>query len=100
LLCGHTTKIVALEACNPNDAYQPNEHIASNNYASTIKTRFYSDYYNKSGKTFISDVFPTPSGTQMKIQTENSGRVKSRGTPLGSQHFGGVEGRAGTLGLE
>jgi hypothetical protein len=54
LLCGHTTKIIALKACNPNDAYEPNEHIASNNYASIIKTKFDANYYNKSGRTLIS----------------------------------------------
>jgi len=54
LLCGHTTKIATLEACNPNDAYEPNEHIASNNYPSTIRTKFDIDYYNKSGRALIS----------------------------------------------
>jgi hypothetical protein len=33
--------------------------------------------------------------TQMWVQTENNGRVGSQGTLLGSQHFEGVEGRAG-----
>jgi len=31
-----------------------------------------------------------------EYQTENSGGVRNWSTLLGSQHFGGVEGRAGT----
>jgi hypothetical protein len=30
----------------------------------------------------------------MRVQTENSGRIRSRGTLPGSQHFRGVEGHA------
>jgi hypothetical protein len=33
-------------------------------------------------------------GLKCESQTENNGRAKTRGTLLGSQHFGGVEGRA------
>ncbi len=41
------------------------------------------------------DALPTPWRTQMWVQTENNGKVRSRGILLSSQHFGGVEGRAG-----
>jgi hypothetical protein len=34
-------------------------------------------------------------GLKCESQTENNRRVRSRGTLPGSQHFGGVEGRAG-----
>ncbi|CAM6033085.1 unnamed protein product [Sphagnum compactum] len=54
LLCGHTAEIAALEACNPDDACEPTEHIASSSYASTIRTKFDTDYYNKSGRAVIS----------------------------------------------
>ncbi len=39
-------------------------------------------------------------GLKCESQTENSGRVKSRGTLPGLQHFGGVEGRARTSGWD
>ncbi|CAK9231339.1 unnamed protein product [Sphagnum troendelagicum] len=54
LLCGHTAEIAALEACNPDDACEPTEHISSSSYASTIRTKFDTDYYNKSGRAVIS----------------------------------------------
>ncbi len=39
--------------------------------------------------TPTSDALPTPWKTQMWIQVENSGRRRSRGTFLSSQHFEG-----------
>ncbi len=39
-------------------------------------------------------------GLKCESQTENSGRVRSRGTLLSSQHFGGVKGRAGAPGWD
>jgi hypothetical protein len=36
----------------------------------------------------------------MKVQIENNGRARSRGTFLDSQHFRGVEGRVGTPGWD
>ncbi len=39
-------------------------------------------------------------GLKCESQTENSGRVRSRGTLPGLQHFGGVEGCVGALGWD
>ncbi len=54
LLCGHTIEIATLKACNPDDACERTEHIASSSYARMIRTKFDADYYNKSGKVVIS----------------------------------------------
>jgi len=52
--------------------------------------------------TFGSKVFLTHSqlleGLKCESQTENNGKVRSRGTILGLQHFGGVRRRAEALG--
>jgi len=39
-------------------------------------------------------------GFKCGSQIENNGRARSWGTLLGSEHFGGVEGRAGTPGWD
>jgi len=39
-------------------------------------------------------------GLKCESQRENNGRVRSRGTLSGSQHFGGVEGCAGASGRD
>jgi len=39
-------------------------------------------------------------GLKCESQTENSGRIRSRGTFSGSQHFGGVEECVGALGWD
>jgi hypothetical protein len=39
-------------------------------------------------------------GLKCESQIENNGRVRSRGTLFGSQHFGEVEGHAGALGWD
>jgi hypothetical protein len=39
-------------------------------------------------------------GLECESQIKNNGRVRRPGTLLGSQHFKGVEGRAGALGWD
>jgi len=39
-------------------------------------------------------------GLKGESQVENNGRARSGGTLLGSQHFGGVEGRVGASGWD
>jgi len=39
-------------------------------------------------------------GFKCESQIENNGKMRSRGTLLGLQHFGGVEGHAGALGWD
>jgi len=39
-------------------------------------------------------------GFKYESQTENIGRIRSQGMFLGSQHFEGVEGRAGAPGWD